>query len=605
MVNAHKSPASGNQSMPALLAAAAILGVLVAATAATSEQARAQAQARAQPDIVFCLVDDLGHDDTEVFGNAQVRTPHIRAMAQAGVVLTQYYAMPVCTPTRSAIITGRHPIHTGLQHNALLGQQKLGLPLEFRTLPQMLTEAGYATAAVGKWHLGFHTAAHLPTARGFDHFYGFLTGKICYFDHTDNEYNCGAGHPLTNGSNSSGSPLPAEPFPCAAAQNQPNASLDFHGLDLYDSLELDRGAQGVYSTELWTAKAIEAMERTRPLGKPLFLYFAPNAAHNGNWADPLQAPDRYTAPFRASIPCDGLLGNALVTCTDRRTLAGMLLAVDQGIANLSKAAARLGMDNVLWVVTSDNGGPSDDQQGDSFPPKSIDRNVASNWPLRGKKATVWEGGTRVLALLSGAGIRPTTGASSLLFHAADFAPTLLAAAAAESVWARQPGLGDGDGVNQWPALSAGGASPGPRTEVLHNIDPVSGSAALRVGRWKILRGAIEASSGGWYTGVTGLRRQSPAVAGATIRCGAGGVGETTAACNAAAGWCLFDLDDDPCEKRNLAAAEPAVLARLEQYNQTAVPALNDPRWNPDARWFPASWPALHGGAWVPWAADDA
>eukprot|EP00729_Bicosta_minor_P027621 gene27621-19271_t len=187
--------------------------------------------AAVQPDIVFILVDDLGHDDTEVFGNGQVITPHIREMARDGVVLTQYYALPVCTPTRSAIITGRHPIHTGLQHGALLGQQKLGLPLKFDTLPQMLTQAGYTTAAVGKWHLGFHTAAHLPTARGFHRFYGFLTGKIHYFDHTDNEYNCGSQHPLTNGTN--GTPNAAFQCPPSEEQTQPNADLDFHGLDLY------------------------------------------------------------------------------------------------------------------------------------------------------------------------------------------------------------------------------------------------------------------------------------------------------------------------------------------------------------------------------------
>lgn len=289
----------------------------------------------------------------------------------------------------------------------------------------------------------------------------------------------------------------------------------------------------------------------------------------------------------------------------------MLSAVDEGIGNLTKAAARLNMTNVLWVVTSDNGGPSDDQQGDSFPPKNVDRNVASNWPLRGKKATVWEGGTRVLALLAGWGVKARGCTSQLLFHAVDFAPTLLSAAAAESVWSAQTGLLDGDGIDQWQSLvgsrkASAAAVSGGRTEILYNIDSVSGSAALRVGPYKILRGNTEHTSGGWYNGIAGLRRQPPAVPGAVINCSGGGVDiDEPVPCDAVSGWCLFNLDIDPCEKVNLAAAEPAtvarLVARLQEYNATAVPALNDPENNINAQWFPASWPKLHGNSWVPWA----
>ena len=115
----------------------------------------AAATAAAHPpprDIFFVVIDDLGFDDTDLHGSAQIPTPNLRALARRGAILMQYYAMPVCTPTRSAMLTGIHPIHTGMACGALLGQQKLGLPLRFRTLPQMLRESlEFESFAVGKW----------------------------------------------------------------------------------------------------------------------------------------------------------------------------------------------------------------------------------------------------------------------------------------------------------------------------------------------------------------------------------------------------------------------------------------------------------------------
>jgi hypothetical protein len=209
-------------------------------------------RAAERPHIVFTLIDDLGFDDTDIHGSSQIPTPNIRALAQGGVVLMQYYVMPVCTPTRSAIMTGRHPIHTGMACGALLGQQRLALPLRFKLLPEMLQLAGYQTFMSGKWHLGFFSIEHMPSRRGFEKFYGFLTGKLDYFRHSDDEYNC-PGHELFN---KAGAPL--SPFTCAHSGTFPNIT-DFAGLDLYDNETLDRGQAGRYNTELWTTKAIEML----------------------------------------------------------------------------------------------------------------------------------------------------------------------------------------------------------------------------------------------------------------------------------------------------------------------------------------------------------
>lgn len=120
--------------------------------AAAAQQQQPQTHEPRARNIFFVVIDDLGFDDTDLHGSGQIPTPNLRSLAQSGATLMHYYAMPVCTPTRSAMLTGVHPIHTGMACGALLGQQKLGLPLRFKTLPQMLTDAlNFESLMVGKW----------------------------------------------------------------------------------------------------------------------------------------------------------------------------------------------------------------------------------------------------------------------------------------------------------------------------------------------------------------------------------------------------------------------------------------------------------------------
>ena len=256
-----------------------------------------------------------------------------------------------------------------------------------------------------------------------------------------------------------------------------------------------------------------------------------------------------------------------------------------------------------------------------------------------------EGGTRVTALVSGAGIATTTSSSGRgggdgraiygLIHATDWAPTILeAAGAAPYRWQYFRSLGRRgtatisdsdvvDGVSVWPMLQ-GKNLTSPRTFVLHNIHEVAGSAALRIGDWKVLLGQKEQACGGWYSGVTGLVREAAAVVGASVACGI--EDKDAISCDPAVAPCLFRLScseqdnlqpsstsqtcqADPCEKRNLAQEEPQVLAkmlgRLKALNASAVPCLNNPARGTDAWWWPDASPVLHGGAWVPWFRDGA
>jgi arylsulfatase A-like enzyme len=131
-------------------------------------------QAQSQPNIVILFADDLGYGDIGPFGHPTIDTPHLNRMAREGMTLTQFYAAAsVCTPSRAALLTGRLPVRSGLagDRRVFFPDSKGGLPSEEVTMAEALKETGYATAAIGKWHLG-HLPEHLPTEHGFDRYYG-------------------------------------------------------------------------------------------------------------------------------------------------------------------------------------------------------------------------------------------------------------------------------------------------------------------------------------------------------------------------------------------------------------------------------------------------
>ncbi len=136
-----------------------------------------------RPNIVYLLADDLGYADVGFNGGKEIKTPNIDKLAASGARLDQFYVQPLCSPTRAALMTGRYPMRYGLQVGVVRPWADYGLPLDERTLPQALKEAGYVTAIIGKWHLGHVEPAYLPTRRGFDVQYGHYNGALDYFTH--------------------------------------------------------------------------------------------------------------------------------------------------------------------------------------------------------------------------------------------------------------------------------------------------------------------------------------------------------------------------------------------------------------------------------------
>ena len=133
-----------------------------------------------KPNVVVILADDLGNADLGYRGS-DIRTPNIDKLANEGVRLESFYGMPVCTPSRAELMTGRYAMRHGLQTLVIFPSHGFGLPTDERTLPQALKEVGYQTAMVGKWHLGHADRKYWPQNRGFDHFYGNLVGEVDYF----------------------------------------------------------------------------------------------------------------------------------------------------------------------------------------------------------------------------------------------------------------------------------------------------------------------------------------------------------------------------------------------------------------------------------------
>src|SRR5262245_8015408 len=137
-----------------------------------------------KPNVIIVLVDDMGWGDLGCYGSKDIRTPHADKLAAQGVRLTDFYAAPVCTPTRAALMTGRWQQRVGLEWAIYPGQKEPGLPVEETSLARMLKNAGYATGLFGKWHLGYRKEFG-PNAHGFDEFFGLLSGNIDHYSHKE------------------------------------------------------------------------------------------------------------------------------------------------------------------------------------------------------------------------------------------------------------------------------------------------------------------------------------------------------------------------------------------------------------------------------------
>jgi arylsulfatase A-like enzyme len=276
------------------------LNATVAGAAAVTLDTRA-VPAAARPNLLFILADDLGYGDLSCYGRPDYRTPALDGLAKQGVkFLSAYAAAPVCTPTRVAFATGRYParLEVGLREPLKDPSREIdiGLPPNHPTVASRLKEAGYATALIGKWHMGWKPEFG-PNRHGYDEFFGVLSGAADYFTHSE---------------------------------------------DLWENLT---PVQRVgYLTDLLTDRAVQYI--ARPRREPFYLslhYTAPHAPWEGPEDAAIGHEDHGDGPMTR--------GGSL------KIYAAMMKSMDAGIGRVLRALARARLEkNTLVIFTSDNGG---------------------------------------------------------------------------------------------------------------------------------------------------------------------------------------------------------------------------------------------------------
>ncbi|CAH0605798.1 unnamed protein product [Chrysodeixis includens] len=395
--------------------------------------------------VVFIMVDDMGWNDVSFHGSDQIHTPNIDALAYQSVILQQYYSEPICTPARTALLTGKYPMRLGMHGQPLFNSEDRGIPLSERLLPSYLKELGYATHLVGKWHVGMSRPEYLPMARGYDHHYGMRGGYVDYYTYNKIE-------------------------------TWPNGRLMF-GLDLYDDA-IPQDCEQRYIVDALTEKAVKIIQYHNG-SRPLFLHVTHNAPHAGNEGGALQPP--LHAP----------VGHAHIANSDRRLYAEIVTHVDRSIGKIVRALADRGiLDDTIIVFASDNGAPT----------VGALKNWGVNLPFRGKKYTPWEGGVRVPSFIWHSSLRPNVWPG--LMHITDWLPTLLAAAGGKV----KTGI---DGVNQWDAIVKNLPSKRKEVLVAIEDTDTNAWAAYRAGDYKIVVGNVTGISNGYYGAEFMVNKRTP------------------------------------------------------------------------------------------------
>lgn len=470
--------------------------------------------------VVMILVDDLGYGDVGYAG-AEFPTAAIDALANGGVKLNQSYVMQLCSPTRTSLLTGRYSYNIGTDGNVLNGKDERCADLTVNTIAEVLKEKGAETAVLGKWDNGYSSWACTPTCRGFDYFLGYYGAAQDYYLHGSKK------------------------------------QLDFH-----HNFQPQPQYIGEYSTIVFTQMAIEWITDTlkKKPDAPTFLLISHQAVHG-----PLEAPDQYYDK------CN------FISNSDRKTYCAMVQALDESVANVTKAYQDLGIwGDTLTILLSDNGGmPSEG---------------GTNAPLRGSKASVWEGGVRSQTFVHWPGLASDRVGSTFggLVHVSDWLPTVHSALFGSSAKAVGKPF---DGIDAWAALKDGTASK--RTEMLISMRDADscgkkdtdcvypGQLAYRSGPYKLihghtwLRGGMDDTCASWSKCGNGWvippdvgssrapneKKPSP------------GQPEGTNAYSWGSVW-LFDIENDPLEENDLSEAMPdkvnELLAKLSVINATHI-----------------------------------
>jgi arylsulfatase len=463
------------------------------------------------PNIIYILADDLGYGELGAYGQKVIETPHLDALAAAGMRFTQHYSgAPVCAPARCVLLTGQHSGHALVRGNdedksrgdvwnfqAMFDDPRLEgqrpIPDSLVTMGEVLQTAGYTTGIVGKWGLGAPHSEGVPNRQGFDYFYGYNCQRQAH--------NLYPTHLWENESR-------------VYFRNELQAPhvLQEQAADQTDSTFFNQFLQQDYAPEMMQERALNFVRSHKE--EPFFLYYASPLPHV-----PLQAPQRWVDHYQKKIgEEDAYRGKSYFPSQyPMATYAAMISYLDEQVGELVAELKKLGLyENTLIIFTSDNGPTYTGGVDPDF--------YASAAPFKGEygkgKGFLYEGGIRVPMIASWPGVIEAGSESGHVSAFQDVLPTL-----SELTGATPPA---NDGISFLPTLK--GEKQEEHPFLYWEFPAYKGQQAVRFGNWKAVRQRMHEGN-------------------LTIE--------------------LYDLANDPREENDLAAEQPHEIARAREIMEGA------------------------------------
>ncbi len=397
--------------MNRILSAVAVLCLAAAHSHAQSESQK--------PNVIVILADDLGYGDLSCYGADDIATPSIDRMAAEGAKFNSFYVSPVCSPTRAALMTGSHSTRVGIG-GVMFPRNNHGLNPDEITLPELLKDQGYATAIIGKWHLG-NQDMFQPLKHGFDYWYGTPASNNQFYYPNTKTYALDCKY--------------REGYSCDGILKRETAACPL----IRDNVVIEVPADQMQFTQRYTRETIRFITRNKD--KPFFVYLAHNMPHI-----PLHASEKFVGSSKRGIYGD------------------TIQELDWSTGEILRSLKELGLDNnTLVIFTSDNG-PNTGKGG-------------SAGPLKGGKGSTLEGGVRVPFVARWPGTIPAGTESDEPITGMDLLPTLTRIAVGVVPDARVI-----DGKDIWPLLTRKSDAKSPHKAVYYLRG--RGVQAIRVGDWK-------------------------------------------------------------------------------------------------------------------------
>jgi len=409
---------------------------------------------KTSPHVILIVADDLAWNSIGYSSDEMAFvTPRLTAFGESGIIMDNFYAQEVCSPSRGSLLTGRYPLSIGMQYGMVAANAEWGMPLDETTVAEVLGDGGYNTHMLGKWHLGYFSPKFLPTARGFESWTGYANGENYYWSKKNTDY-----------------PQHSDFISANTTCYSPYSESDKHD----------------YSTVFYTNKAVEIIENNG-VDSSLFLYVAYQAVH-----DPFIDYGKYDTGIPDSYFEDSVLSQirSSIVGKTRQEYAKALYLMDKGVGQIVDALDSAGMlDNSYVIFMSDNGGCM--------------YGGGKNGPLRGSKGALFEGGIKVDSFI----YSPLLGDGGTIYnglmHVSDWFPTILALTGVSYV--AEDGY-EFDGVNQLDGWMGNG---NPRSALLYNMYQsiadynfdiwTNGSFAVRDGRYKLMHTYDDPLYGDWYS----------------------------------------------------------------------------------------------------------